>query len=437
MNEKRYPRALLIISAFCSLLNLGQTKDSCVLLIQAAETGQIEKVKLLLGRGVDINCRGPHQYTPLIAAAKSNHIEIVKLLCAHNANVNAKGEFADPEVDYTPLLWAIENCNLGMAELLLDHGADVNLADSWEDTPLIHAVRKGSLPLVKLLVANGAVVTYRRKASGRTAIFGALGHGNFSIVEFLVQSGEDPRTKDSDGWDLLMVASNASDLKAVKYLLDKGVDINNRAENGTTAMHLAAQHDSEDGLAVLNSLIKMGGNIMARDDFGITPFMEATHQGAAGAARILIEKGAKVNDVDKEDLTPLHLAVRGWWPAKKPEIVDLLLANGACVNARDKEGLTPLMVASGYSETQPIRALISHGAEIDAQDERGWTSLMYAASENQVGVIRLLVDHGADLNLRTTSGKTALKIAEDKERNREAYELLKSLGAKAADPGSV
>jgi ankyrin repeat protein len=440
MKTIKMSASIIILAVCCSLINQGQQTDSCDLMIQASEKGQIEIIRLLINQGINTNCRGLHQYTPLLAAAKHNHIDIVKLLCRNNADINARSEFLDPDEAFTPLLWAIVNDNALMAEFLLDNGADPNLSDGWGNTPLKHAATIGSLPLVKLLVAKGANIGYRRNPGGRSAIFDAMLRANLPMVEFLIQNGEDPKIKDSNGMDLLMVASNTANIDGVKYLIEKGVNLHNRTRFGTTAMHLAAGHDSAAGLSVLSYLIGMGGDISARDERGETPLMVAANHGAVGAARILLEKGASVNEKNEEGLAPMHFAARGVRLEKKNEIVSLLLARGAYVNAADNEGCTPLMVASKYPEVQLIELLINHGAQIDAQDQDGWTALMYAAYWNRVGVIKVLINRGADTHIKTSTGKTALSIAEDTTRSREAHELLKRLiyrdspGQQASNP---
>jgi ankyrin repeat protein len=57
--------------------------------------------------------------------------------------------------------------------------------------------------------------------------------------------------------------------------------------------------------------------------------------------KILIEKGASVNDEDNNRMTPLMYAAR----KGREEAVKTLLASGANVSARDNEGRTARMHA--------------------------------------------------------------------------------------------
>jgi ankyrin repeat protein len=59
-------------------------------LIQAAEQGNIAKVKTLLAQKVDVNIKDIYGRTALMRASQNGHNEIVKILLAHGADVNAK-----------------------------------------------------------------------------------------------------------------------------------------------------------------------------------------------------------------------------------------------------------------------------------------------------------------------------------------------------------
>jgi ankyrin repeat protein len=65
-------------------------------------------------------------------------------------------------------------------------------------------------------------------------------------------------------------------------------------------------------------------------------------QGHVEFARMLLERGARIDARMTNGETPLHWAVRG----KNIQVVRLLLEHGADVNARDNSGKTPSQLAS-------------------------------------------------------------------------------------------
>ncbi|MEE8216502.1 MAG: ankyrin repeat domain-containing protein, partial [Acidiferrobacterales bacterium] len=55
----------------------------------AAENGDLDKVKRLIGEGADVNARDDYSLTPLHFSAGAGHTAVVELLIAEGADVNA------------------------------------------------------------------------------------------------------------------------------------------------------------------------------------------------------------------------------------------------------------------------------------------------------------------------------------------------------------
>ena len=83
----------------------------------AARTGDLAGVQAELNKGVDVNARDNHKWTPLTHAAQFGHKEIAELLIANGADVNAKDDDS-----LTPLDWAIKRRRTETADLLRKHG---------------------------------------------------------------------------------------------------------------------------------------------------------------------------------------------------------------------------------------------------------------------------------------------------------------------------
>ena len=61
-----------------------------LLLHDAASKGDLEKARILINRGEDVNLKDKEGYTPLHLAAYEGHFEVVKLLVENGANLNLK-----------------------------------------------------------------------------------------------------------------------------------------------------------------------------------------------------------------------------------------------------------------------------------------------------------------------------------------------------------
>ena len=82
----------------------------------------------------------------------------------------------------------------------------------------------------------------------------------------------------------------------------------------------------------------------------------ACGEGQVDAARLSLDKGAHVNQVDKDGMTPLHTACAGG----HLDLVRLLLEKGAEVDRATKKGSTPLFIAKKIGHSSIVALLEEH-----------------------------------------------------------------------------
>jgi len=91
------------------------------------------------------------------------------------------------------------------------------------------------------------------------------------------------------------------------------------------------------------------------DNDGITILSWAAIANRVDIARLLIERGADVNHVDKKGMTPLLYAAS--IDFGDSAMVELLLKSGARTSAQTKEGQTALDLARQYSNANLLGSL--------------------------------------------------------------------------------
>ena len=129
-----------------------------------AYRGHFEVVKLLAAKGADLNFRGDRWRSPVSAAAFGGHREIVEWLVNHGAEVNPFDHDHELEANHMPLLSAVDRGDIEMVRFLLEKGARVNAKaknqhKAWnegEKTALSVARRIGRSDIADLLIAHGA-----------------------------------------------------------------------------------------------------------------------------------------------------------------------------------------------------------------------------------------------------------------------------------------
>jgi ankyrin repeat protein len=212
--------------------------------------------------------------------------------------------------------------------------------------------------------------------------------------------------------------------RVLQFLIAHGADVNAAPPNGTTPLMIAVQNGNLDSAA---ALLEHGAHVNAHTDMGDTALSDAAYGGDPKLVRLLLEHGAKVNGYKDRDVngeTPLMRAIHLPW------IVSLLLDHGASVNGIYKDtGESPLTRAAGMLNDKVVRALIAHGADPNKHDRGGGTALVMAAAQGGKSTVETLINTHADVNLRTSRGDTALEIALKRGR-KDVAEVLRLAGAR-------
>jgi len=209
----------------------------------AAANGEIERVKLLISEGTDVNVKNNEGLTPLHYAAREGHKEIVELLLAHGAGVNIGGA----DYNRTAAEFAMWSNHTEIVQLLVSKGADIS--------PLHFALYMKDEAKARSLIEGGADVN-KRTPYGTTPLDRAVGAGLKNIIKLLIDKGADANAKDNWDW---------------------------------TPLH-SAVYSSKD---IVELLIARGANINAKDGDGRTPLWYAEKEGYTEIAELLRKHGAK------------------------------------------------------------------------------------------------------------------------------------------------
>ena len=197
-------------------------------------------------------------------------------------------------------------------------------------------------------------------------------------------------TKDRDEWTRLMLAILNS-VTAVESVLSQGVRVNIR---GTDRFH------------------------------GVTPLMFASRIGEEVIVKLLVEKGARLNDTDSLGNTALIEAAKMGYL----DIVRFMLQQGANPNAKTNENWTALMFASHEGHVKVLEALLKYGANSDSQNKFGMSPVMYASQNGHIEILKKLINRDANVNLTSLNGSTALMWA-IRSGHEKIAELLMESGA--------
>ncbi len=344
-----------------SLVNAVDPYQEETALMWASAEGHVEVVKVLLAAGADPNLKAhvstltdrkdaDHPsggFTALMFAARNGHADVVEALIKGGADpklTNADGA--------TATIVAIVNDRFDLAKELVDLGADpndgslywaVDMHDATTDMRAhdgsrlqpTHPNHLTALALVKSLLDLGADVN--------KPFVGAL-HSTTLCCGASVNSSPFYR------------AAMAADVEVLKLMLAKGAQIEwspteIKAKGGKPA---ARGLNGNVGKTPVMMALKggLGASFAAGPGFDrmvAPPFREPGSRDPLEALKLLLAAGADPNAKAPDGSTPLHQAVE----EQQVAIIRALVAGGAKLDAVNKDNLTPLLLAEKPKKKDP------------------------------------------------------------------------------------
>jgi len=297
-------------------------------LMWAAAEGHTEVVRFLLEKGAEFQKPLSSGFTPLLFAVRQGHIEVAKLFIEKGADVTEasvpkRGGRKQIDSGTAPLVLAVENGHFDLAAMLLEEGADPN------------DQRSGHSPLHVLSWVRKSV-----KGDGDDGLPTPRGSGQMTSLEFvkvLVKHGADPNLPlkggrggtaqvDRKGATPFLLAAETADLQFMKTLIKAGADATIANQIGTTPILAAAglgvtapgeeAGTVEEAMKAVRFLVELGADLNGKDGREETVMHAAAYKSAPQMIRLLDELGADIsiwNQKNKSGWTPL-LITQGFRP---------------------------------------------------------------------------------------------------------------------------
>jgi ankyrin repeat protein len=429
--------------------------DGTTALHWAAQRNDLDTVTLLIGAGANVNAANDYGVTPLSLACTNASAPIVSALLRAGAESNA----ALPTGE-RPIMTAARTGNATVVKSLLETKVDVNAVEqSRGQSALMWAAAEGHADIVRLLVEHGAEVQAKSK-SGSTALLLAARDADLDTTRVLLAAGAKVNDASADGTTALLIATVRGHTKYAEFLLDQGADPN--AGPGFAPLHWAigdwslelagdntfvrpegSEWDAVLGLRgeekrqLVELLLDRGADVNAR--------AESTPRYSGGRGRGGKQAGA----------TPFSMAAMNG----DVELMKLLVSYGADPKIPSSQGVTPLMFAAGLAsdfslgytgiaEKDALAAVkLSYelgNTDVNTADKYGDTALhgaLYRGLAGSNSLIQFLVDKGAKVNVTNKRGWSPMTIAEgiftnnSNTRNPEAEALLRKFGGQPSPPG--
>ncbi|UCH21207.1 MAG: WG repeat-containing protein, partial [Deltaproteobacteria bacterium] len=218
-------------------------------------------------------------------------------------------------------------------------------------------------------------------------------------------------------------AAAGGDIKTLRNILTKGLDVNTRNMDGKLALGVAAGYGQ---MEAVKFLLEKGADLHATDKVG-TPLHWAAGRGQVEMVRFLLSRGADINAKNRSVPDPWkgRTAFFNAATGGHVKVIEMFLQKGVHVDVKTDKGYTPLMEAAFYGKNEAVKALIKAGANVNAKTDEVLLGdsilyltpfLMAVVSKDEETVLTLLLN-GASAYTHINKDKTltAAKIAERKE----------------------
>ncbi|KAM3955302.1 tankyrase [Aphomia sociella] len=388
----------------------------------ACSFGHADVVRALLAAGAAPAARDNWGYTPLHEAAAKGKVDVCIALLQHGADPNIRNTEGKTPLDLAdaatrPVLTGeycsadvLEAARAGaderLAALLTPLNVDVHAADGRRSTPLHLAAGYNRARAVRLLLQRGADVHAKDKG-GLVPLHNACSYGHYEVTELLVRAGADVNATDLWAFTPLHEAASKARLEVCSLLLSEGADPTLLNCHGKSALDVAPSRELQERLAFeyrghcLLEACRLAEPARVKKQLSTVSgtHQQSGHTSSGGSTHSLpgectAEALVNFQHVGTGD-RPLHCAAGSVYPKRK-QVMEMLIRKGARVNEKNKEGRTPLHVATDLAHLDAMDLLLRHGAKVNAVDGRGESALSLAARRDAAAACRLLLACGAD-----------------------------------------
>lgn len=398
-----------------SYLNSKGILDRTIL-ITACVTKKYQLVEWLVDNvpDIDLNAQDKKNYSAVSLMYKQDRLDLLKLLVKKGADINVKNKEG-----VALLMEACGGCELDKVKFLVENGADVNIKNKHNCTPFMLACQRGYIDIVKFLAENDASID-DTDSNGNNALIRICKKErdlscNYKILSFLLDNGINVNARNNQGESGLMLACEQGSIKIAKFLVQNDANVDITDNNGNTALARICKYQkfvycNQISLSNLaNSLDQDQDQDQGHDT--VSMIICAAESGRMDIVELLVKKGADTNVADQNGSTILINACEGGWI----DIVKFLVNNGANVHATDNNGNNALMRIFRKHNNQPlnkkiffeiVQFLIEKGVNVNDKNIVGISPLMHACSMDDLNVIEFLLNKDANINDKDKSGNT-------------------------------
>ena len=377
-------------------------------IFEAAQCGDTATVKSYLDLGVPVDVTDEDGWSPVHHAIAHHQVEVIRLLmdrgCLMNPVKSKKYLSKEKRVTHTSEATIFEAAQCGDTATVkgyLDLGVPVDVTDEDGWSPVHHAIAHRQVEVIRLLMDRGCLmnpVKNRKQATkGSDPHITTEGGSRYSTYT------------EKELYHYVFEAARCGDTATIQSYLNSGGPVDLTDKDGRTLLHCAA---GEGQIKVVELLIKRGCRIDQVDKNGWTPSIYATACGHVLSVQLIKQQLSEqylTDSVDNQGRPVLHSAAQ----YGQIHMIEMLAEQGLDVNIGYDKGWTPLHYAATNGQLESVRTLLRLGGResMTKVAGAGGTPLHQAVVKGHKDIVSLLLNEGCPINVVDSRGRSVLHTA--------------------------
>lgn len=190
-----------------------------------------------------------------------------------------------PDKPTVSLYTALQRGDIDQLERHIYWGSDVEAVLPNGQTPLHQTALQGDIVMLKMLLKKGVEVD-PRNASGYTPLELAILNGRTQAAEVLIEAGA---AFEPSQLLLLAAEKNVTDRDVIRFLTQRGADVNTPGPEGNTPLLIAARHGNH---RLIHHLVENGADVNQRNQAGESALNLVRQRGLPEVEKFLLRNGA-------------------------------------------------------------------------------------------------------------------------------------------------
>ena len=271
-----------------------QDSNGATPIMGAIAVGSVEAAAMLLDAGASPNLPNKAGFNAINQCAQYGDVDILDLL------IRAGGLLVSPDMFTSALHSAAfwDEAEI-LRVMLTKYKAPVNTLSKISTLPVHPAIRKGHSACLRVLIDEGANISFKSPLTGDTLLHLAVRENQREAVRLLVKARINQDEFDNDNLTPLMLAVQLNRHDLIPILFAAGASLDKTDMQGNTSLHIAAIYSSLRSAKCILDLIKTlrDTNVdrclfEVKNFKGETPFDISLNKPKETVSRLFIEYGS-------------------------------------------------------------------------------------------------------------------------------------------------